>query len=36
LIRALFTRCAVVLDPMLGSVLPAGSGIADALEVRCF
>ena len=32
LIRALFTRCAVVLDPMLGSVLPAGSGIADALE----
>ena len=32
LIRALFTRCAVVLDPMLGSVLPAGSGVADALE----
>jgi hypothetical protein len=24
LIRALFTRCAVVLDPLLGSVLPAG------------
>jgi hypothetical protein len=32
LIRALFTRCAVVLDPMLGVVLPAGSGVADALE----
>jgi hypothetical protein len=32
LIRALFTRCAVALDPMLGSVLPAGSGVADALE----
>jgi hypothetical protein len=32
LIRALFTRCAVVLDPLLGSVLPAGSGVADALE----
>jgi hypothetical protein len=32
LIRALFTRCAVVLDPMLGAVLPAGSGVADALE----
>jgi hypothetical protein len=33
LIRVLFTRCAVALDPMLGSVLPAGSGVADALEV---
>lgn len=32
LIRALFTRCAVALDPMLGSVLPAESGVADALE----
>ena len=32
LIRAHFTRCAVVLDPELGPVLPAGSGIADALE----
>ena len=32
LIWALFTRCAVVLDPMLGAVLPAGSGVADALE----
>ena len=32
LIRAHFTRCAVWLDPELGSVLPAGSGIADALE----
>lgn len=32
LIRALFTRCAVALDLMLGSVLPAGSGVADALE----
>ena len=32
LIRVLFTRCAVALDPMLGSVLPAGSGVADALE----
>ena len=32
LIRALFTRCAVALDPMLGSVLPAGSGVGDALE----
>ena len=32
LIRALFTRCALALDPMLGSVLPAGSGVADALE----
>ena len=32
LIRALFTRCAVALDPMLGSVLPAGGGVGDALE----
>ncbi|MCA1677874.1 MAG: helix-turn-helix domain-containing protein, partial [Actinobacteria bacterium] len=27
-----FTRCAVALDPGLGPVLPAGSGVADALE----
>ena len=32
LIRAHFTRCAVALDPELGPVLPAGGGIADALE----
>ena len=32
-IRVHFTRWAVVLDPELGAVLPAGSGIADALEV---
>jgi hypothetical protein len=31
-IRAHFTRCAVALDPELGAVLPAGSGVADALE----
>jgi hypothetical protein len=31
-IRAHFTLCAVMLDPELGPVLPAGSGIADALE----
>ena len=31
-LRAHFTRCAVVLDPELGAVLPAGSDIADALE----
>ena len=31
-IRAHFTRWAVVLDPELGTVLPAGSGIGDALE----
>ncbi len=31
-VRAYFTRCAVALDPELGSVLAAGSGIADALE----
>lgn len=30
--RAHFTRWAVVLDPELGPVLPAGSGVADALE----
>jgi len=33
LVRAHFTRCAAALDPQLGAVLPAGSGIADALEV---
>lgn len=32
LIRAHFTRLAVALDPELGAVLPAGGGIADALE----
>jgi hypothetical protein len=32
LIRTHFTRWAVVLDPELGAVLPAGSGVADALE----
>ena len=31
-IRAHFTRWAVALDAELGAVLPAGSGIADALE----
>jgi hypothetical protein len=31
-IRAHFTRWAVVLDPELGAVLPAGGGVADALE----
>jgi hypothetical protein len=31
-IRAHFTRWVVVLDPEIGVVLPAGSGIADALE----
>ena len=31
-IRAHFTRCAVALDPELGTVMPAGSGVADALE----
>ena len=31
-VRAHFTRCAVVLDTELGAVLPAGSGVADALE----
>ncbi|MCA1679172.1 MAG: DUF6431 domain-containing protein [Actinobacteria bacterium] len=32
MVRAHFTRCAVALDPGLGPVLPAGSGVADALE----
>ena len=32
LLRAHFTRCALALDPELGLVLPAGSGVADALE----
>jgi transposase-like protein len=32
LIRAHFVRCAVALDPELGPVLPAGSGVADAVE----
>jgi hypothetical protein len=32
LLRVHFTRCAVALDPELGRVLPAGSGVADALE----
>jgi hypothetical protein len=32
LLRGHFTRCAVVLDPELGPVLPAGIGITDALE----
>ena len=32
-IRAHFMRCAVALDPEQGQVLPAGSVIADALEV---
>ena len=31
-IRAHFTRCAVVLDPELGAIMPEGSGVADALE----
>ena len=31
-VRAHFTRFAVALDPELGSVLPAGSVVADALE----
>ncbi len=31
-IRAHFTRCAVMLDPELGAVGPAGDGVADALE----
>jgi Helix-turn-helix domain len=31
-IRAHLTRCAVVLDPELGAVGPAGSDVADALE----
>ncbi len=32
-IRSYFTRCAVALDPELGPVMPAGSGVADAVEV---
>ena len=32
LIRAHFTRCAVMLDPGIGAIMPAGSGVADALE----
>lgn len=32
LIRAHFTRCAVMLDPELGAIMPAGGGVADALE----
>ena len=32
LVRAHFTRCAVALDPEQGPVLPAVSGVADALE----
>ena len=31
-IRSHFTRWAVVLDPELGPIVPAGSGVADALE----
>ncbi|MGA2014364.1 MAG: DUF6431 domain-containing protein [Solirubrobacteraceae bacterium] len=31
-IRTLFTRCAVALDPELGAIMPAGGGVADALE----
>ncbi|MBV9193497.1 MAG: helix-turn-helix domain-containing protein [Solirubrobacterales bacterium] len=31
-VRAHFTRWAVALDPEIGPMLPAGSGIADALE----
>jgi len=31
-IRALFTRCAVALDPELGPIVTAGSVVADALE----
>jgi hypothetical protein len=30
--KAGFTRWVVVLDPQLGPVMPAGSGVADALE----
>jgi hypothetical protein len=32
LLRAFFTRYAVGLDPELGSVMPAGGGVADAVE----
>jgi hypothetical protein len=35
-IRAHFTRWAIALDPEIGAVLPAGSGIADALEAIAF
>jgi hypothetical protein len=31
-VRAYFTRCMVALDPELGTVMPAGGGVADALE----
>jgi transposase-like protein len=31
-VRAHFTRCAVTLEVELGPVLPAGNGVADALE----
>jgi hypothetical protein len=31
-IRALFTRAAVAIDPMLGPIVPAGSVVVDALE----
>lgn len=31
-VRAHFTRSAVALDPELGPIVPAGSGIGDALE----
>ena len=33
LLRGHFTRCAVAVDPELGPVMPAGSGIADVVEV---
>jgi transposase-like protein len=36
LLRVLFTRSAVGLDPELGSVMPAGNGIADAVEAIAF
>ena len=32
LLRMWFTRCAVVLDPELGPVMPAESGVADTVE----
>jgi Domain of unknown function (DUF6431) len=32
LLRVFFTRCAGVLDPELGPVVPAGSGVADTVE----
>ena len=31
-IRAHFTCCAVALDPEFGAIMPAGGGVADALE----